>query len=147
MLIISFFGRGVSILSLVFVNGQSRDSLQQHGLELFQQLLRDNMSNRAACVRAGMLSLLLDWFSQENNDSVITQIAQLIQVIGGHSISGKDIRKIFALLRSERVVNQQQYCSLLLSSVLYMLNEKGPTAFFDMNGIDSVSTFVTFGNL
>ncbi|CAM8878100.1 unnamed protein product [Rhodiola kirilowii] len=116
---------------------KSRDSLQQLGLDLFQQLLRDSMSNRAACVRAGMLSLLLDWFSQENNGSVVLQIAQLIQVIGGHSISGKDIRKIFALLRSERVVNQQQYCSLLLSSVLYMLNEKGPTAFFDMNGIDS----------
>lgn len=91
-----------------------------------------------------MLSLLLDWFSQENNDSVIMQIAQLIQVIGGHSISGKDIRKIFALLRSERVVNQQQYCSLLLSSVLYMLNEKGPTAFFDMNGLDSVSELHDF---
>lgn len=135
---------GINFIPCIFVNGQSRDSLQQHGLDLFQQLLRDSMSNRASCVRAGMLSLLLDWFSQENNDSVIMQIAQLIQVIGGHSISGKDIRKIFALLRSERVVNQQQYCSLLLSSVLYMLNEKGPTAFFDMNGLDSVSELHDF---
>uniref|UniRef100_A0A7N0VH18 BEACH domain-containing protein B n=1 Tax=Kalanchoe fedtschenkoi TaxID=63787 RepID=A0A7N0VH18_KALFE len=116
---------------------KSSDSLQQHGLDLFQQLLRDSMSNRASCVRAGMLSLLLDWFSQENNGSVTVQIAQLVQVIGGHSISGKDIRKIFALLRSERVVKQQHYCSLLLSSVLSMLNEKGPTAFFDMDGVDS----------
>lgn len=86
-----------------------------------------------------MLSFLLDWFSQEKNDITVVKIAQLIQVIGGHSISGKDIRKIFALLRSEKVGARQQYCSLLLTSVLSMLNEKGPTAFFDLNGSDSVS--------
>lgn len=116
---------------------KSSDSLRYHGLNLFQQLLRDSLCNRASCVRAGMLNFLLDWFSQEDDDTIVLKIAQLIQVIGGHSISGKDIRKIFALLRSEKVRNQQQYCSLLLNSVLSMLNERGPTAFFDLNGNDS----------
>ncbi|BFG19464.1 hypothetical protein CerSpe_057380 [Prunus speciosa] len=116
---------------------ESSDSSQHNGLDVFQQLLRDSISNRASCVRAGMLNFLLDWFSQEDNDSVILKIAQLIQVVGGHSTSGKDIRKIFALLRSEKIGNRQQYCSLLLSSVLSMLNEKGPTAFFDFSGNDS----------
>ncbi|KAK9032820.1 hypothetical protein V6N11_017863 [Hibiscus sabdariffa] len=116
---------------------KSSESLRHYGLSLFQQLLKDSLSNRASCVAAGMLNFLLDWFVQEGDDSVILKIAQLIQVIGGHSISGKDIRKIFALLRSEKVRTQQQYCSLLLTSVLSMLNEKGPTAFFDLNGGDS----------
>jgi hypothetical protein len=111
---------------------------------VFQQLLRDSISNRASCVRAGMLNFLLDWFSQEDTDSVILKIAQLIQVIGGHSISGKDIRKIFAILRSEKVGSRQQYCSLLLTTVLSMLNEKGPTSFFDLNGNNSVSPFASF---
>ena len=93
-----------------------------------------------------MLDFLLDWFPLEDNDGVVSKIAQLIQVIGGHSISGKDIRKIFALLRSEKVGSQQKYCSLLLSTVLSMLNEKGPTAFFDFSGVDSVSLCV-FGIL
>lgn len=88
-----------------------------------------------------MLNFLLDWFSQAESDCVIFKIAQLIQVIGGHSISGKDIRKIFALLRSEKIGNQQKYCSMLLSTVLSMLNEKGPTAFFDFSGNDSVSIY------
>lgn len=123
--------------------GQSSDSLRHYGLNVFQQLLRDSISNRASCVRAGMLHFLLDWFPQEENDNIILQIAQLIQVIGGHSISGKDIRKIFALLRSEKIGMQQEYCSLLLSSILSMLNEKGPTAFFDLNGSDSVSTYTS----
>jgi hypothetical protein len=129
------------VILAIFVIGQSSESLQHHGLNVFHQLLRDSISNRASCVRAGMLNFLLDWFSQENNDSVISKIAQLIQVIGGHSISGKEIRKIFALLRSEKVGSRQQYSSLLLTTVLSMLNEKGPTAFFDLNGNNSVSPY------
>ncbi|CAN8244848.1 unnamed protein product [Cochlearia groenlandica] len=116
---------------------KSSESLQCYGLNLFQQLLRDSISNRASCVRAGMLNLLLDWFSLEEDDSVLLKISLLTRTIGGHSISGKDIRKIFALLRSERVGNQQRYRSQLLACLLSMLNEKGPTGFFDMNGIDS----------
>lgn len=134
------------IITCYFMIGQSSDSSQHNGLDVFQQLLRDSISNRASCVRAGMLNFLLDWFSQEDNDSVILKIAQLIQVVGGHSTSGKDIRKIFALLRSEKIGNRQQYCSLLLSSVLSMLNEKGPTAFFDFSGNDSVSPASVFVN-
>ncbi|XP_020218624.1 BEACH domain-containing protein B isoform X2 [Cajanus cajan] len=126
----------VIILYLIVLQ-KSSESLQHHGLEIFQQLLRDSISNRASCVRAGMLDFLLNWFSQEDNDSVIFQIAQLIQVIGGHSISGKDIRKIFALLRSEKVGTRRQYCSIMLTTLLSMLHEKGPTAFFDLDGIDS----------
>ncbi|XP_050379175.1 BEACH domain-containing protein B isoform X2 [Argentina anserina] len=125
------------IILYLSVLQKSSDSLQHSGLDVFQQLMKDSISNRASCVRAGMLDFLLDWFSQEGNDSVILKIAQLIQIVGGHSTSGKDIRKIFALLRSEKIGNQHQYCSLLLSSVLSMLKEKGPTAFFDLNGNDS----------
>ena len=120
-------------------NGQSSETQQQDGLNIFLQLLRDSISNQASCVSAGMLNFLLDWFSQEDNDNVILRIAQLIQIIGGHSISGRDIRKIFTLLRSEKVGNHQQYCSLLMNCILAMLNEKGPTAFFHLIGHDSVS--------
>ncbi|MED6165352.1 hypothetical protein PIB30_098747, partial [Stylosanthes scabra] len=116
---------------------KSSESLQHYGLDMFQQLLRDSISNRASCVRAGMLNFLLNWFSQGDNDTVIFKIAQLIQAIGGHSISGKDIRKIFALLRSEKVGKRRQFCSVLLTSLLSMIHEKGPTAFFDLDGSDS----------
>ncbi|KAK8347699.1 hypothetical protein V6Z11_A06G034700 [Gossypium hirsutum] len=125
------------IILYLSVLQKSSESLRHYGLGVFQQLLRDSLSNRASCVVAGMLNFLLDWFVQEGDDSVILKIAQLIQVIGGYSISGKDIRKIFALLRSEKVGTQLQYCSLLLTTVLSMLNEKGPTTFFDLNGNDS----------
>lgn len=105
------------------------------------------MSNQASCVKAGMLNFLLDWFPQEGKDAVVLKIAQLIQVIGGHSISGKDIRKMFALLRSEKVGSHQQYSSLLLTNMLSMLNEKGPTAFFDLNGMESVTETIVISSL
>ncbi|XP_042020550.1 BEACH domain-containing protein B-like isoform X1 [Salvia splendens] len=125
-----------AILLYLSVLQKSSDSLQQHGLDMFLQLLRDSLSNQASCVRAGMLDFLLNWFSEENCETIVWKVSWLIQVVGGHSISGKDIRKIFALLRSERA-GQQHLRSLLLTSMLAMLNEKGPTAFFDLNGADS----------
>ncbi|XP_075088788.1 BEACH domain-containing protein B isoform X2 [Nicotiana tabacum] len=125
------------ILLYLSVLQKSSDSLRNQGLDVFLQLIRDSMSNQASCVKAGMLNFLLDWFPQEGKDAVVLKIAQLIQVIGGHSISGKDIRKMFALLRSEKVGSHQQYSSLLLTNMLSMLNEKGPTAFFDLNGMES----------
>ncbi|KAL3514285.1 hypothetical protein ACH5RR_027002, partial [Cinchona calisaya] len=125
------------ILLYLNVLQKSSDSERHNGLNVFLILLRDSISNRDTCVRAGILNFLLDWFSQEDNGNVVLKIAQLIQVTGGHSISGKDIRKIFALLRSEKIGTKQQYSSLLLTSMLSMLNEKGPTSFFDLNGIDS----------
>ncbi|XP_042508929.1 BEACH domain-containing protein B-like isoform X1 [Macadamia integrifolia] len=125
------------VLLFLSVLQKSSDSLRSYGLNVFQQLLRDSISNRDSCVRAGMLNFLLDWFAQEENDGVILKIAQLIQVIGGHSISGKDIRKIFALLRGDKIGARQQYCSLLLISIQSMLNEKGPAAFFDLSGNES----------
>nr|XP_043606677.1 BEACH domain-containing protein B isoform X1 [Erigeron canadensis] len=125
------------ILLYLSVLQKSSDSMRNEGLNIFLQLLRDSISSRASCVRVGMLSFLLDWFPCEENDSVVLKIGQLIQVTGGHSVSGKEIRKIFALLRSEKVGTRQQYCSLLLTNISSMLNEKGPTAFFNFDGHDS----------
>ena len=119
---------------------QSSHASRYHGLELFLQLLKESISNRASCVKAGTLNFLIDWFSQEEDDGMILRLAQLIKITGGHSISGKDIRKIFTLLRSEKVGIGEQYSSLLLPSILSMLNEKGPTAFFDLSGNNSVSS-------
>nr|CAD1832089.1 unnamed protein product [Ananas comosus var. bracteatus] len=117
--------------------GQSSTSLQHYGLDILQKLLKDSITNRTSCFRAGMLNFLLDWFSVEERDDITSKIAQLIQTVGGHSISGKDIRKIFAFLRSEKIDSKQNHRSLLLRSVGYMLKEKGPEAFFEFTGSDS----------
>ncbi len=103
-----------------------------------QQLLKQSIANRTSCFRAGLLSYLLDWFSVEERDDTVGQIADLIQIIGAHSISGKDIRKIFALLRCGKIVAKKKHSSLLLTCLSHMLKEKGPEAFFEFDGHDSV---------
>lgn len=124
---------------LVLSNWQSSTSLQHYGLMVLQQLLKGSITNRTSCFRAGLLSFLLDWFAVEEGDDIVIKIAELIQIIGGHSICGKDIRKIFALLRGEEIIAKQKHSSLLLTSVSHMLKEKGPEAFFEFSGYDSVS--------
>ncbi|XP_047071626.1 BEACH domain-containing protein B-like [Lolium rigidum] len=124
---------------ILFLNvlQKSSTSLQHYGLVVLQQLLKQSISNRTCCFRAGMLSVLLDWFSIEEKDDTVIEIAELIQIIGAHSICGKDIRKIFALLRSEKIGVKQKHTPLLLTSLNHMLKEKGPEAFFEFSGQDS----------
>lgn len=104
---------------------------------VLQQLLKGSITNRTYCFKAGLLSFLLDWFSVEEWEDTVIKIAELIQIIGGHSISGKDIRKMFALLRGEKISVKQKHSSLLLTSLSHMLKEKGPEAFFEFSGHDS----------
>ncbi|XP_044956208.1 BEACH domain-containing protein B-like isoform X2 [Hordeum vulgare subsp. vulgare] len=116
---------------------KSSTSLQHYGLVVLQQLLKQSITNRTYSFRAGLLSVLLDWFSIEEKDDTVNVIAELIQIIGAHSICGKDIRKIFALLRSKNISAKQKHTSLLLRSLSHMLKEKGPEAFFEFSGHDS----------
>ena len=123
---------------------QSSTSLQHYGLVVLQQLLKQSITNRTYSFRAGLLSVLLDWFSIEEEDDTVNVIAELIQIIGAHSICGKDIRKIFALLRSEKISAKQKHTSLLLRSLSHMLKEKGPEAFFEFSGHDSVRSVIFY---
>ncbi|XP_040380752.1 BEACH domain-containing protein B-like isoform X2 [Oryza brachyantha] len=116
---------------------KSSTSLQHYGLVVLQQLLKQSIANRTSCFRAGLLSFLLNWFSVEERDDKVVEIADLIQIIGAHSISGKDIRKIFALLRCEKIGAKKKHTSLLLTCLSHMLKEKGPEAFFEFDGHDS----------
>ncbi|CAM0946806.1 unnamed protein product [Alopecurus aequalis] len=124
---------------ILFLNvlRKSSTSLQHYGLVVLQQLLKGSITNRNYCFKAGLLSFLLDWFSVEEREDTVVKIAELIQIIGGHSISGKDIRKMFALLRGEKFSVKQKHSSLLLSSLSHMLKETGPEAFFEFSGHDS----------
>ncbi|KAH9329817.1 hypothetical protein KI387_001925, partial [Taxus chinensis] len=116
---------------------QCNERMQLYGLDTFLCLLEESTANRTSCVRAGLLSLLLDWFGTEENSILISKIGQLIQVIGGHSITGKDIRKVFSLLRSTEDGARPRHSSFLLNTVRGMLKDEGPAVFFELNGRDS----------
>ncbi|KAF8687356.1 hypothetical protein HU200_043042 [Digitaria exilis] len=126
-----------AVVLLLNILQKSSTLVQHYGLVILQQLLKQSITNRTSCFRAGLLSFLLDWFSIEEKDDTVIEIAELIQILGAHSICGKDIRKIFALLRCEKIGAKQKHTSLLLTSLSHMLKEKGPEAFFEFSGHDS----------
>lgn len=110
---------------------------QLKGLDTFNCLLRESTANQASCVRAGLLIVLLDWFAVELKEPLVVKVAQLMQMIGGHSISGKDLRKIFALLRGTKDGSRPRHGTLLLQILQGMLKESGPAVFFELSGKDS----------
>lgn len=126
------------IIALFFnILRQCCETLQSFGLLTFHRILEESTANRAACVKAGLLSLLLDWFGVAVNDSLITKLAVLIEAVGRHSISGKDMRRIFSLLRNVNQLSKPKHRKILLSVVQGMLKEEGPAVFFELSGKDS----------
>ncbi|KMZ59450.1 hypothetical protein ZOSMA_68G00360, partial [Zostera marina] len=126
----------VAMLFLAILQ-KSCDSLRHYGLDILQKFLKDSITNRAICFQCGMLGFLLDWFPNEASYDIISKLAQLVEIVGGYSVSGKDIRKIFALLRSEKIGCSEKYCSLFLTCIQTILLEKGPTTFLEFSGLNS----------
>lgn len=118
---------------------QCDEGLQSSFLDTFRRVLEESTANQASCVAAGLLSLLLDWFGEEQDEGLMTKVAHLMQMIGGHSITGKDIRRIFSLLRSTKDGCRPRHGALLLNILQGMLIGEGPTAFFELSGRNSVS--------
>ncbi|KAK1322909.1 hypothetical protein QJS10_CPA02g00135 [Acorus calamus] len=58
---------------------------------------------------SGLLDALLDMLVDGKFSIDKNPVIKLIQIVGGHSISGKDIRRIFALLRSEKIGSSEMF--------------------------------------
>jgi hypothetical protein len=128
-------------LSLCVCSLQCEEQDQLNGLDTFHQSLKESTANRAACVRAGLLTVLLDWFAMEHKECLVVKLAQIMQIIGGHSTSGKEMRIIVSLLRSTKDGFRPRHGILLLQILRGMLKEQSPAVFFELSGKDSVSDF------
>jgi hypothetical protein len=69
-----------------------------NGLDTFHQLLKESTANRVACVRVGLLIIHLDSFVMEQKELLVIKLAQIMQIIKGHSTNGKEMRTIVYLL-------------------------------------------------
>ncbi|KAK1300212.1 hypothetical protein QJS10_CPB13g00240 [Acorus calamus] len=61
---------------------------------------------------SGLLDALLDMLVDGKFSIDKNPVIKFIQIVGGHSISGKDIRRIFALLRSEKIGSSEMYAKI-----------------------------------
>ncbi|KAJ7525246.1 hypothetical protein O6H91_17G043300 [Diphasiastrum complanatum] len=128
---------------------QCTGSLLFDGLDTFHKLLEDSTANQASCAKSGLLSLLLDWFFEAQDPGLVVKLADLIRLLGSHSICGTEMRKIFFLLCNIKNGSKLESGKLLLNTFKRMLTNEGPAVFFELNGRNSgivVTTPLRFPN-
>ncbi|CAI7775354.1 unnamed protein product [Closterium sp. NIES-54] len=72
-------------------------------------------------------------------EGVVAAVALLVETMGRHSMSGKEITAVFHLLRQAGAGSRARHASLLLRTLLGAIKDEGPSGFFELNGVDSVS--------
>eukprot|EP00850_Spirogloea_muscicola_P002934 SM000011S19112 [mRNA] locus=s11:883394:901254:- [translate_table: standard] len=126
------------VINLIFnVLMESDRSLQVKGVAIFCTLLKESTANKASCVRADLLTLLLHWFSHEKDPDLWHHLASLVQLIGGYSLNGKDMRFIFNLLKTDAHGHRPKHGAVLLRTLQEMVKGEGPAVFFECSGLDS----------
>eukprot|EP00850_Spirogloea_muscicola_P005743 SM000026S08992 [mRNA] locus=s26:1003027:1021649:+ [translate_table: standard] len=126
------------VINLIFhVLMESDRSLQVKGVADFCTLLKESTANKASCVRADLLTLLLHWFFHETDPDLWHHLASLVQLIGSYSLNGKDMRFIFNLLKTDAHGHRPKHGAVLLGTLQEMLKGEGPAVFFECNGLDS----------
>jgi len=61
-------------LSLCVCLFECKEQDQFNGLDTFHQLLKELTTNKATCVKLGLLTILLDWFAMEQIKICCNQI-------------------------------------------------------------------------
>ncbi|KAL3142038.1 hypothetical protein ABBQ32_004670 [Trebouxia sp. C0010 RCD-2024] len=107
--------------------------LQLRGLQIWRKLLQSNMANLSAADRSGVNGDAISWFAAPGVAPACQErLAELLQVTGAYSISGRDLRALFGLLRRQGPSNSTPpYATLILRTLCIMARHGGPSAFFD----------------
>ncbi|KAL0021859.1 hypothetical protein WJX77_009077 [Trebouxia sp. C0004] len=114
---------------------QAAPELQLRGLQVWKKLLQGNMANLSAADRSGVNGDLIAWFAAPDTSSACREnIAEVLQVTGAYSVSGRDLRALLSLLKrqgSAPSTPTPPHASLLLHTLCTMAQYEGPSAFFD----------------
>ncbi|DBA78126.1 TPA: hypothetical protein ACH3X2_008097 [Trebouxia sp. C0005] len=114
---------------------QAAPELQLRGLQVWKKLLQGNMANLSAADRSGVNGDLIAWFAASDTSAACQEnIAEVLQVTGAYSVSGRDLRALLSLLKRQGSGPNQltpPHASLLLHTLCTMARHEGPSAFFD----------------
>ncbi|KAK9836952.1 hypothetical protein WJX81_002248 [Elliptochloris bilobata] len=114
---------------------EGRPAVQAWGLAALLRVLRGSTANLSACDRVGVNGRLIEWLAAAaERPALQAQIAEVLQVTGAFSISGRDLRALSALLREDNSGRVPRHTMLLLRLLAAVARHEGPTAFFDFSG-------------
>ena len=116
------------------------DKQKNELIDKFSLLVSKCPLNQVLCCNQQLIFTLLEKIPFVNQDSNLLQrFCSLIEFLGTHKITVKELKRLFLLLKSERGDFRPLGQIRLMKALQFMALSRtiGPITFFDFNGIDS----------
>ncbi|EFA75292.1 BEACH domain-containing protein [Heterostelium album PN500] len=120
--------------------------LQHQILDTFTPIVLKCTTNQSVCCNCHLIYHLLGAINAKQPMEITTKILQLIQYLGYHSVSVRELKKLFGLLKSDDGEHRPPTTSVLLSTLqnIAVSRNPGPQVYFDFDGKDSCINLPTF---
>lgn len=134
---------------------KAEHALQSEIFDAFTNIVAKSALNQSYCCRVNLIDALLDLFpslpqnlpEQKEEQSLAKKTIDLIKLLGTHSISVKQLKRFFSLMKSRTLLRpgtepgktmpilvRPSYGPLLLDAIARMTEKEGPTNFFFFDG-------------
>jgi len=115
-------------------------------LDDFTDIVQKCTTNQSVCCNCHLIYILLDAIYKDQPMEITSKILILIQHLGYHSVTVRELKKLFGLLKSEQGDFRPPTTSLLLSTLqnISVSRNPGPQVYFDFDGKDSCIILPTF---
>jgi hypothetical protein len=116
---------------------------EQHQRALLSTLcamLQASPTNRSLCCDNHAIFRLLELLPQLRDETLIDLNLRMVEVLGGHSITVRELKRFFSLLRAEQPGDFRPRCSDQLVRALHNMAERvsdGPARFFSFTSAQS----------
>ncbi|KAF2072405.1 hypothetical protein CYY_006280 [Polysphondylium violaceum] len=119
---------------------------QHEILKKFTEIVQKYTTNQSVCCNYHLIYILLDSIYKDQPMDITWGILNLIQQLGYHSVTVRELKKLFGLLKSELGDFRPPTTVLLLSTLqnISVSRNPGPQVYFDFDGKDSAIILPTF---
>eukprot|EP00002_Diphylleia_rotans_P036220 TRINITY_DN7961_c0_g2_i1.p1 TRINITY_DN7961_c0_g2~~TRINITY_DN7961_c0_g2_i1.p1 ORF type:complete len:3076 (+),score=468.11 TRINITY_DN7961_c0_g2_i1:50-9277(+) len=118
--------------------------LQLFFLEQFVDCVRKSSLNCAQCCGIGLISTILTWIPKISDDHQLELLIGLVGTLGSHSINVREIKMLFALLKSRPGDYRPRYMPYMLKAIEAMSQKDGPDSFLEFDGKSSAMQIPEF---
>eukprot|EP01132_Coremiostelium_polycephalum_P009076 gene9076-11116_t len=120
--------------------------LQRKILDTFTPIVQKVTTNQSVCCNCHLIYHLIEAIHKDQPMDITARIFQLIQELGYHSVTVRELKRLFGLLKSEPGDFRPRTTSVLLETLqnISVSRNPGPQVYFDFDGKDSSIILPTF---
>eukprot|EP01133_Synstelium_polycarpum_P008387 gene8387-9862_t len=124
-----------------------KPDLQHLVLDTFTPIVLKCTTNQSVCCNCHLIFHLLEAIHVPDQPMAITtKLLQLVQYLGCHSVSVRELKKLFGLLKSDAGDHRPPTTSVLLGTLqnIAVSRNPGPSVYFDFDGKESCLSLPAF---